>query len=145
MNIMKKNVILILTIFLVIIVVIGYGIYNRRASISKSSIENKAYESFYNQQVLGTDVISIINKAVDSNEKNSVGKDEKGNYIENNENSIKIDIKFKELDQIITMERINEVGMQQFWQNYGALNFKCTKIEYHKKTNNVRYLYFEQI
>ena len=145
MNIMKKNVILILTIFLVIIVVIGYGIYNRRASISKSSIENKAYESFYNQQVLGTDVISIINKAVDSNEKNSVEKDEKGNYIENNENSIKIDIKFKELDQIITMERINEVGMQQFWQNYGALNFKCTKIEYHKKTNNVRYLYFEQI
>lgn len=142
---MKKNVILILTIFLVIIVVIGYGIYNRRASISKSSIENKAYESFYNQQVLGTDVISIINKAVDSNEKNSVGKDEKGNYIENDENSIKIDIKFKELDQIITMERINEVGMQQFWQNYGALNFKCTKIEYHKKTNNVRYLYFEQI
>lgn len=145
MNIMKKNVILILTIFLVIIVVIGYGIYNRRASISKSSIENKAYESFYNQQVLGTDVISIINKAVDSNEKNSVEKDEKGNYIENDENSIKIDIKFKELDQIITMERINEVGMQQFWQNYGALNFKCTKIEYHKKTNNVRYLYFEQI
>lgn len=142
---MKKNVILILTIFLVIIVVIGYGIYNRRTSISKSSIENKAYESFYNQQVLGTDVISIINKAVDSNEKNSVGKDEKGNYIENDENSIKIDIKFKELDQIITMERINEVGMQQFWQNYGALNFKCTKIEYHKKTNNVRYLYFEQI
>ena len=142
---MKKNVILILTIFLVIIVVIVYGIYNRRASISKSSIENKAYESFYNHQVLGTDVISIINKAVDSNEKNSVGKDEKGNYIENNENSIKIDIKFKELDQIITMERINEVGMQQFWQNYGALNFKCTKIEYHKKTNNVRYLYFEQI
>ena len=139
---MKKNVILILTIFLVIIVVIGYGIYNRRASISKSSIENKAYESFYNQQVLGTDVISIINKAVDSNEKNSVEKDEKGNYIENDENSIKIDIKFKELDQIITMERINEVGMQQFWQNYGALNFKCTKIEYHKKTNNVRYLYF---
>ncbi len=142
---MKKNVILILTIFLVIIVVIGYGIYNRRTSISKSSIENKAYESFYNQQVLGTDVISIINKAVDSNEKNSVEKDEKGNYIENDENSIKIDIKFKELDQIITMERINEVGMQQFWQNYGALNFKCTKIEYHKKTNNVRYLYFEQI
>lgn len=142
---MKKNVILILTIFLVIIVVIGYGIYNRRESISKSSIENKAYESFYNQQVLGTDVISIINKAVDSNEKNSVEKDEKGNYIENDENSIKIDIKFKELDQIITMERINEVGMQQFWQNYGALNFKCTKIEYHKKTNNVRYLYFEQI
>lgn len=142
---MKKNVILILTIFLVIIVVIGYGIYNRRASISKSSIENKAYESFYNQQVLGTDVISIINKAVDSNEKNTVEKDEKGNYIENDENSIKIDIKFKELDQIITMERINEVGMQQFWQNYGALNFKCTKIEYHKKTNNVRYLYFEQI
>lgn len=142
---MKKNVILILTIFLVIAVIVSYGLYNEKEKNLKSSNINRSYESFYNQQVLGTDVISIINKAIDSNKRNSIEQDEKGNYIENDKNSIKIDIKFKELDQVITMERINEVGMQRFWQNYGPLDFKCTKIEYHQKTNNVKYMYFEQI
>lgn len=142
---MKKNVILISTIFLTIALIIGYRIYYKKVAIEQAVKENKSYESFYNKEILGTDVISIINKAIDSNEKNQVEKDEKGNYIDNFENSIEIKLKFKELDQIITMERINEVGMQQFWLNYGALSFKCTNIEYHTKTNNVKSMYFEQI
>jgi len=142
---MKKNVILISTIFLTIALIIGYRIYYKKVAIEQAVKENKSYESFYNKEILGTDVISIINKAIDSNEKNQVEKDEKGNYIDNFENSIEIKLKFKELDQIITMERINEVGMQQFWLNFGALSFKCTDIEYHTKTNNVKSMYFEQI
>lgn len=142
---MKKIVILISTIFLTIALIIGYRIYYKKVAIEQAAKENKSYESFYNKEILGTDVISIINKAIDSNEKNQVEKDEKGNYIDNFENSIEIKLKFKELDQIITMERINEVGMQQFWLNYGTLSFKCTNIEYHTKTNNVKYMYFEQI
>lgn len=145
MNIMKKNVILMLTIFLVITAVLAHSVYARREAIAKASKGNRAYASFYNQQVLGTDVISIMNKAVDSNKRNLVEKDKQGIYIDNNKNSIKIDIKFKELDQVITMERIDKVGMKQFLQNYGALDFKCTKIEYHSKTNNVKYMYFEQV
>ena len=142
---MKKIVILISTIFLTIALIIGYRIYYKKVAIEQAVKENKSYESFYNKEILGTDVISIINKAIDSNEKNQVEKDEKGNYIDNFENSIEIKLKFKELDQIITMERINEVGMQQFWLNFGALSFKCTDIEYHTKTNNVKSMYFEQI
>ena len=142
---MKKIVILISTIFLTIALIIGYRIYYKKVAIEQAVKENKSYESFYNKDILGTDVISIINKAIDSNEKNQVEKDEKGNYIDNFENSIEIKLKFKELDQIITMERINEVGMQQFWLNFGALSFKCTDIEYHTKTNNVKSMYFEQI
>ena len=145
MKIMKKIVILISTIFLTIALIIGYRIYYKKVAIEQAVKENKSYESFYNKEILGTDVISIINKAIDSNEKNQVEKDEKGNYIDNFENSIEIKLKFKELDQIITMERINEVGMQQFWLNFGALSFKCTDIEYHTKTNNVKSMYFEQI
>lgn len=142
---MKKIILFILTISLVITSILLYNIYQKNENIAKSGIDNKAYESFYNKEVLGTDIISIINKATDSNEKNVVKKDKDGNYIENDENSIKIEIKFKELDQVITMERINRIGIQQFWQNYGALNFKCTKIEYHSKTNRVKYMYFEEI
>ena len=142
---MKKIILCILAISFIIVSVVVYNIYQKNEKIAQSNADNKTYESFYNKEVLGTDIISIINKATDSNEKNEIEKDEDGNYIENDENSIKIDIKFTELEQVITMERINKIGIQQFWKNYGALNFKCTKIEYHQKTNKVKYMYFEEI
>ena len=142
---MKKIILCILAISFIIVSVVVYNIYQKNEKIAQSNADNKTYESFYNKEVLGTDIISIINKATDRNEKNEIEKDEDGNYIENDENSIKIDIKFTELEQVITMERINKIGIQQFWKNYGALNFKCTKIEYHQKTNKVKYMYFEEI
>ena len=142
---MKKIILCILAISFIIVSVVVYNIYQKNEKIAQSNADNKTYGSFYNKEVLGTDIISIINKATDSNEKNEIEKDEDGNYIENDENSIKIDIKFTELEQVITMERINKIGIQQFWKNYGALNFKCTKIEYHQKTNKVKYMYFEEI
>ena len=142
---MKKIILCILAISFIIVSVVVYNIYQKNEKIAQSNADNKTYESFYNKEVLGTDIISIINKVTDSNEKNEIEKDEDGNYIENDENSIKIDIKFTELEQVITMERINKIGIQQFWKNYGALNFKCTKIEYHQKTNKVKYMYFEEI
>ena len=132
---MKRNIIFIVAIFLVVIAIITYSFYNIK----------RAYQSFYNQEFLGTDVISIINKAIDSNEKNAVDKDEKGHYIDNNKNSIIIEIKFKEQEQIIKMEAIEKSGEQKFLILFGATSFKCTKIEYHQNTNNVKYMYFEQI
>ena len=106
---------------------------------------NKVYESFLNEQVLGTDVISLINKAIDNNDKNEVQKDSNGQYIDNGKNSVQIEIKFLELDKTISMEAINGQGYTQFVHNFGTYNFKCTKIEYHNSTKNVKYMYFEQI
>ncbi len=142
---MKKNIILILTIFLIIIGIIAYGLYHQRIVIVQSSQNNRTYESFYNQNVLGTDFVSLINKAIDNNEKNLVIKDENGNYIDNEKNSIKVEVKFQELDKVVKMEAINKQGVHQFLQNFGATSFKCTKIEYHQSTKNVKYMYFEQI
>ena len=142
---MKRNIIFIVAIFLVVIAIITYSFYNIKRAEKESSQNNRAYQSFYNQEVLGTDVISIINKAIDSNEKNAVDKDEKGHYIDNNKNSIIIEIKFKEQEQIIKMEAIEESEEQKFLILFGATSFKCTKIEYHQNTNNVKYMFFEQI
>lgn len=142
---MKKILICILSIFLVIICIVGYSVYTKNENTAQISVDNKTYESYYNKEVLGTDIISIINKATDSNEKNEVKFGKDGNYIENDKNSIRIEIKFQELDKVITMERINSVGIEKFWSNYGALSFKCTKIEYHEKTHRVKYMYFEEI
>ena len=142
---MKKIIICILSIFLIIICIVVYGVYQKNENTAQIGIDNKTYESYENKEVLGTDIISIINKATDSNKKNDIKIGEDGNYIDNGKNSIRIEIKFLELDKVITMERINNVGIEKFWSNYGALSFKCTKIEYHEKTHRVKYMYFEEV
>ena len=142
---MKKIIICILSIFLIVICIVVYGVYQKNENTAQIGVDNKTYESYENKEVLGTDIISIINKATDSNEKNDIKIGEDGNYIDNGKNSIRIEIKFLELDKVITMERINNVGIEKFWSNYGALSFKCTKIDYHEKTHKVKYMYFEEI
>ena len=142
---MKKIIICILSIFLIIICIVVYGVYKKNENTAQIGVDNKTYESYENKEVLGTDIISIINKATDSNKKNDIKIGEDGNYIDNGKNSIRIEIKFLELDKVITMERINNVGIEKFWSNYGALSFKCTKIEYHEKTHRVKYMYFEEV
>lgn len=142
---MKKIIICILSIFLIVICIVVYGVYQKNENTAQIGVDNKTYESYENKEVLGTDIISIINKATDSNEKNDIKIGEDGNYIDNGKNSIRIEIKFKDLDKVITMERINNVGIEKFWSNYGALSFKCTKIEYHEKTHRVKYMYFEEV
>ena len=136
---MKKIIICILSIFLIIICIVVYGVYQKNENTAQIGVDNKTYESYENKEVLGTDIISIINKATDSNKKNDIKIGEDGNYIDNGKN------KFLELDKVITMERINNVGIEKFWSNYGALSFKCTKIEYHEKTHRVKYMYFEEV
>ena len=142
---MKKIIICILSIFLIIICIVVYGVYQKNENTAQIGVDNKTYESYENKEVLGTDIISIINKATDSNKKNDIKIGEDGNYIDNGKKSIRIEIKFLELDKVITMERINNVGIEKFWSNYGALSFKCTKIEYHEKTHRVKYMYFEEV
>lgn len=142
---MKKIIICILSIFLIIICIVVYGVYQKNENTAQIGVDNKTYESYENKEVLGTDIISIINKATDSNKKNDIKIGEDGNYIDNGKNSIRIEIKFLELDKVITMERINNVGIEKFWSNYGALSFKCKKIEYHEKTHRVKYMYFEEV
>ena len=142
---MKKIIIFILSVFLVVICIVSYSVYQKNENTAQIGVDNRTYESYYNKEVLGTDIISIINKAIDSNEKNDIKMGKDGNYIEDEKNSIRIEIKFKELDKVITMERINNVGIEKFWSNYGSLSFKCTKIEYHEKTHRVKYMYFEEV
>ena len=118
--------------------------YNYRRTQANIAQYNKQYESWYSKQILGTDFISIINKTIDNNEKNDIQKDENNIYIEDNEKSVKIYVKFLESDNIFDMEAISNNGIENFIQNYATFSFKCTKIDYHK-TGNVKSLFFEEI
>ena len=91
---MKKNFFIILTILLIIAIIVGYTVHNYRKQQIQIAQYNKQYESWYGKKMLGTDFISIINKTIDNNEKNDVQKDENNVYLEDNEKSVKIYIKF---------------------------------------------------
>lgn len=142
---MKKNIFLIIAILLAIIAIISYEFFNYQISLRDIKNNNKTYESFYNTTVLGTDIASLINKIDDVNQKNKIQKDNNGLYVEDEKESIIIEIKLKEIDKSIRAEKIEQNEISKFVQNFGAESFKCTKIEYHKQTSAVKYMYFEQL
>lgn len=141
---MKKLAIFFL-IIIVIIVGISYIYLNYKANYYQAKKENNQFESYYNQEFYGADVVTIINKAIDNNLTNAVGRDNKGKFIENDTNSIKIDIKMIDNDTIYDMETLYAGGMDKFVQYYNQIKFKCTKIEYHSTNGKVKYLFIEQI
>lgn len=140
-----KKIALFFLIIIVIVVGISYMYLNSKANYYQSKKANMEFESYYNHEIMGTDLTTIINKAIDSNQNNDVQKDEKEKYINNDNNSINIDIKMLDVDETYSMETFFNGGIEKFVQYYGTIQFKCTQIEYHKKTNKVKYMLFEQI
>ena len=141
---MKRNFFIILTILLIISAIVGCTVYNYRQTQANIAQYNKQYDSWYNKPILGKDFISIINKTIENSGKKDREKDENNIYIEDNEKSVKIYVKFLESDNIFDMEAISNNGIENFIQIYATFSFKCTKIEYHKN-GNVKSLFFEEI
>lgn len=142
---MKKAFLLITAIILIIIFcILGY-ILQKRSEINEINYYNKQYQIYLNKEVYGTEVATIINKAIEQNEENEISKDENGYYIENDTNSIKINLKMITIDQTYPMELIYSNNMQEFVKNFSIVLFKCTNIEYHKQTGKISKITFEQI
>lgn len=140
-----KKLILFFLIVIIIIVGISYMYLNFKANYYTAQRENKQFESYIEQEIYGTELTTIINKAVDSNKNNEVQKNNKGEYINNENNSIQIDIKMLDNEKTYSMETLYAGGMNKFVQYYSQIKFKCTKLEYHQTTNKVKHMLFEQI
>lgn len=142
---MKKTFLILLTVIVTLILISSYYIYNARLMETSAQKNNKQYEEYCNKQIIGTQLISLINKAIDNNEKNGVLKQLNSIYYENNnKNSIQITVKFTEEDRIIKMEDIAEKGTENFVKYFSTAIFECTKVEYHKDTQYIKSLHFEQ-
>ncbi len=141
---MKKIfVFLIIVVIIVCIILFQYNSYKRDKNAIIS--ENSEFEQYINKEIYGIDLATIINKSIDKNEKNKVKKDKDGLFIENDENSIKVEIYIKENETTYKMEQIYKQGTEQFVQFFINEKFKCSKVEYHSKTNRIKYMLFEQI
>lgn len=144
---MKKTVILFSMIILCVLLVVCVSLVQNKENLANIKKENAIYEEYKDRQVFGTEVASIINKAMNQNLKNEVEQDEKGFFIPNETNSIKVEIKLLDEEDLKTyqMETIQKVGTGGFIQNFNLILFKCTQIEYHEQTKRIAKVVFEQI
>ena len=105
--------------------------------------ENYVYEKYLNKEVMGTDVATLINRAVNNNEKYNIQKDDKGNYIDDDKYCIKIFVKLQTDGKYYNMETIYSNNVAEFVKNFNLEDFKCTDITYHNSTKRVATVYFE--
>lgn len=139
---MKKTILIILSIVLAIIICI-YMNYKENLMAKMQTQKFNAEFEFYNKEsVLGTDVTTLINKAMDNNEKLGIKKDENDRYIANDENSIKIYVHMILDDTTYPMETLKKTGLTEFTRYFGEVEFKCTDVKYHKKTGKIAEMTF---
>ena len=142
---MKKTMVFFAMLITIMIAIISYIYLRYQTDLQKANRKNRPFESYYEQEILGTDLATVINKAIDDNIKNEVKKDKNNMYIDNENNSINIDIKFIDDDKVHRMEELYNAQISSFVKLYNQIKFKCTDIKYHEKTHNIKYMLFEQI
>lgn len=140
-----KKLIIFLVIVLIIVASVGYIYLNYKATYYEAQKINSQYEGYKDKEIFGTDLATLINKAVDDNIRNDIEKEDTGLYKNNGQDSIRIDILFTDDNEVHSMEEIYNTGTDTFMQYYNQIRFECTKIDHHSKTGRVSYMYFEQI
>lgn len=142
---MKKTLVIILTIFFVIITILVVEL----KALQREKIEinqfNKEYENYLGKQLYGTEVTTIINKAMKNNKDYHIEKDDKGIYINDNKYCIKVELNMITVEKTFQMEQIYNAGITEFVKNFNLIAFECTSIEYHKETGRISKIIFTQL
>lgn len=140
---MKKIMILMIGIIMILVSISWVKYENYQAEQSSIKAANLEYETYLNNQITGRELTTAINRAVNNNTQNSVPKDEQGFYIQNDTDSIEIEVKIIDNDTTYKMETLYSGGMETFIQYYSEIKFECTKIDYNR-LGKVSYVLFEQ-
>lgn len=142
---MKKTLISIILIIFVLTASTYLFLLNLQNKQRAVRDENQEFEYYLNKTIYGKDLATIIDRAIDKNEKNRIEKDEKNHYIENEENSIRIEVKIEETKKTYAMEEIYKNNIQEFMKHFNLAKFTCTMIEYHNKTGKIKKMVFQEI
>ena len=140
-----KKIAIFLLIIIGIVSTISYLYLNSISNQRMAQKENIKFEIYKDEEIAGAEVTTLINKAINSNQQNEIEKDKKGRYIDNETNSINIDIKFIDDDVTYNIEKIYNNGMDKLLTYYRDIKFKCVDVQYHDKTQKIKYMLFEQI
>lgn len=142
---MKKLAMIIIFLIMIIIFSVYLLFINYKGNFEVINNYNAQYEIYLNKIINGTELATLINKVTNTNEKNKIAKDKNNYYINDNRESIKIDIKILFTNKTYPMEEIYNANTAEFVKHFDLKKFKCNGIEYHKKTGKVSKILFEQI
>lgn len=98
----------------------------------------------FGNEIYGTDLGTLINKAMDNNEKYKIVKDENGSYIPDDKYSIKITIQMLSNETTYEMEKIFEHKVEQFIELFNSSKFKASNVQYHATTGKISQINFVQ-
>jgi preprotein translocase subunit SecG len=140
---MKRIIVSLISIFLIIIIIIMINYNNYKNQQKKIEKFNSEYEYYNKDDLTGVDITTIINKAINNNEKYGIKKDDDGLYIDDGQDSIKIYVSMIINGKTYPMESINSLGMEYFTNYFGVINFKCTSITYHEQSSKIATMTFE--
>ena len=129
---MKKNIIYIIIVLIIIIVPIMIIVSNYKQTQNEINKFNLLYEKYKTGQYYGSEIGSIINNAINNDEKNEIEKDENGFYIDDDKYCIKILIQLKSDEELKTyeMENLEKLGIDRFVKNFNLEQFECSEITY---------------
>lgn len=89
---MKKNILFLFMAFILIIIIIFVNISNNKANANSILKFNNQFEEYKNKELYGADVLSTINKAIDNNNIHNVERNNQGQYIEDDNYSVKLEL-----------------------------------------------------
>ncbi len=132
---MKKGIIILIIVAIVIItplILIWVQYQEQRNEVKKFNLE---YEQYEDKTIYGTNIGSLINYAINNNEKYNIEKNEDGIYLDDNKYCMRIEIEMLSTEdeyKTITyaMETIASLGTERFVSNFNLLEFKCKDITY---------------
>ena len=101
---MKKTLLFILIALGITLIALSGILVNRKFAENEAKKPNLEYEYILEKEMYGTDVVTIINKAMDNNKRYEIAKDKNGNYINDNRYSIQVEIGFQGMEEDFTME-----------------------------------------
>lgn len=142
---MKKLLIILLILLIIIIFSVYALVINNKTRITNLKNYNREYEEYLDKTIYGTELATLINKVTNLNENNKIEKNDKKHYIDNGENSIKIEIKMLLTEKTYPMEEFYNTNTAEFVKHFNLEKFKCVKIQYHNKTGKISKMLFEQI
>ena len=140
---MKKIFIIFITIMVVILLVFVVKYNSYKKSQNEISKFNLDYEYYNKDNLNGLDIMTIINKAITNNDKYEIPKDNNGLYVLDDKYSVEIYITMIINNTTYKMERFGQANTNDFIRYFGEVGFKCTDVQYHKKTGRISSMTFE--
>lgn len=91
-----KKIIIFFIIVIILICFIAIKYYNYKINYNNVVNLNSEYEQYLNKEIQGVELASLINKTIDKNKKNDIEQNDNGEFIQNDKNSIEIEIYIKD-------------------------------------------------